>query len=133
MKYLASLILSTLLMGEAKLARATSLVTPPKHMTIGMLQLFCVNDIRSKDRYGNGYCDGYLKSVIDSYFEVVRAKRARIKKNACLIFPTNDWLSDEIRDEILAISETRTLDLDHGTRAQPWITARLVAKCGPTK
>jgi hypothetical protein len=136
MKKIAALLLGALLFSTAGVVLATTLKVAPSHMTVGMLQIFCKKDGKSDDRsalYGNGYCEGYLKGVIESYFRQVVAKRASAKRNACRLFPHNDWLRDELRGEILAISDPSTLSLEYGLPAKPWVASRLAAKCGLKK
>jgi hypothetical protein len=131
-----TLFLSTLFIFEFSIASATTPIPPPRNMTIGLLQLLCKKDGKSADPSNvssNAYCDGYIRALIESYFAQLSGKRASFKRNACVVFPSHDWLTEEIREEILAISEERDLNLHYGLAAEPWIRARIVAKCEPKK
>jgi hypothetical protein len=117
-------------------ALASTPKLPPRHMTIGLLQLLCKKDgksLDSSDQSSNAYCQGYLNGIIDAYFERPSVKRASHKRNVCKLYQSTDWLRDELRREILAISDERDLNLDYGLTAEPWIMVRIVAKCEPKK
>jgi hypothetical protein len=91
-------------------------------MTIGLLQAIC----QDRSSGSSGYCDGYLTATIESYLERARDK----KKNFCFQFLLIKSLRDEIRVEILTLKDQ---SVDGSPMAGPWIRARLVDKCGPTK
>ena len=136
LKTILALLVSTLLVLGSSVAFATMPKRPPRHMTIGLLQIFCIKDAKSEDRlnvFGNGYCEGYLTGLIDSYFANVARKRTSYKRNFCVLFPSNNSLRDEIRDEIAVISEGRILSLDYGTPAESWVKDRLADKCESKK
>jgi hypothetical protein len=135
-KKVFALLLSTSLIFESSVALATTPKLPPRLMTIGLLQILCKKDGKNadpSDRASLAYCQGYLNGVIDSYFERTILKRSDNKRNVCLLFSSNDWLRDEIRNDILAITEERLLNLEYGLSAEPWLRNRLAAKCEPKK
>jgi hypothetical protein len=129
--------LSTVLIVETS-ALATSLMRLPSYITVGMLQSYCEKDDNDQDRantYLNGMCEGYIQGVVETYFEKVAAKQRRNKLNGCaLLFNINNKaITDDIRKEIVAISDGSILNSFHGPSAKTWITTRLANKCEPKK
>jgi hypothetical protein len=119
-------------------ALATSLIQPPNYVTVGLLKSFCESDEKQQDRlnvYGLGYCEGYLRGITEAYFQKYTAKRSRSKLNGCLLMFGMSYklITDDIRKELLMISDGSILSQFHGPSAEGWIKARLVEKCEPKK